>query len=213
MTKKQVIELIELLKVYYPDAKCSLNFKNSFEMVISVMLSAQCTDERVNKTTPSLFAKYSTPEAFAKAPLSDIEELIKPCGFHKTKAKHIKDLSAMLLESYNGLVPNSMNELIKLPGIGRKSANVIMLEAFNTPIGIAVDTHVKRVATRIGLSKQSDPLKIEQDLLKLIPSKYIADINHIFIWHGRLTCKAINPKCSTCPISSLCTYNKKNGSA
>ena len=152
MTKKQVQEIIDILKKQYPDAKCSLNFTTTFELAIAVMLSAQCTDERVNQTTPALFEKYKFPKAFADASVSDIEEIIRPCGFHKTKAINIKKLAQMVHELYNDELPNTMEELMKLPGIGRKSANVIMLDAFNSPQGIAVDTHVKRLSNRIGLS-------------------------------------------------------------
>lgn len=206
MTKKQVIELIEILKKYYPEAKCSLNFESPFQLAIAVMLSAQCTDERVNKTTPILFSKYKSPKDFIDAPLSDIEEIIRPCGFHKTKAKNIKNLAIEIENNFNGILPNNMKDLITLPGIGRKSANVIMLDAFDAPEGIAVDTHVKRISNRIGLSQKTTPEKIEHDLLKIIPHKYLWDVNHVFIWHGRYTCKAQKPNCSECPIKKYCKY-------
>ena len=209
MTKKNVIELLKILKNFYPDAKCSLNFSNPFEMAIAVMLSAQCTDERVNKTTPALFLKYKTPEDFAKLDISIIEKYIKPCGFYKTKAKNIKKMSMILINNFNSIVPQTMDELIKLPGIGRKSANVIMLEAFNNPQGIAVDTHCIRISNRLGLTKNSNPLKIENDLIKVIPKEYFKDVNHLFIWHGRNICKAQNPSCETCPIQKFCKYYKQ----
>ncbi len=206
MTKKEVIDLINILKKHYPDAKCSLNFSTPFELAIAVMLSAQCTDERVNKTTPSLFAKYNTPKQIINVAVSDIEKIIKPCGFYKTKALHIKNMAIMIEKDFNGILPNNMEDLIKLPGIGRKSANVIMLDAFNNPQGIAVDTHVKRISNRIGLSKETSPEKIEQDLLKIIPKKYLKDVNHLFIYHGRATCKAISPNCFNCSICKYCKY-------
>ena len=202
MKKEISIQLIETLKKTYPDAKCSLDFKSPFEMMIAVMLSAQCTDERVNLTTPSLFAKYPTPEKMAKAPLEELETLIHPCGFYKNKAKNMKLASQKLLDDFGGKVPKTMEELMSIPGVGRKSANVVMLEAFEMPQGIAVDTHAKRISNRIGLSKQSEPEKIEQDLLKLFPKEYYKDINHILIWHGRTTCTARNPKCETCSIAT-----------
>ena len=209
MNKKQVTEILEILKEYYPDAKCSLNFDNPFELTIAVMLSAQCTDERVNRTTPELFAKYKTPLDFSKAKVSDIEKIIKPCGFHKTKATNIKNTSIKILDNYNGTVPETIEELMTLPGIGRKSANVIMTEAFNTPIGIAVDTHAKRLSNRIGFSSKSDPLKIEADLLKIVPKEYIGKINHLLMWHGRSICKAPTPNCEICPIKHYCkAFNK-----
>lgn len=204
MNKKQCIEIIEKLKETYPDAKCSLDFTTPFELLIAVILSAQCTDERVNKTTPSIFAKYNTPKDFAKMDLSLLEDLIHPCGFYKNKAKNIKATSQILLEKYNGKVPNTMEELISLPGVGRKTANVVMLEAFNNPQGVAVDTHCKRISNRIGFSKESEPEKIEKDLLKQFDKKYYYDLNHILIWHGRNICTARNPKCESCPISSNC---------
>ena len=165
-SKDEAIKIVEALKRAYPEAKCSLDFETPFQMMIAVMLSAQCTDERVNLTTPSLFAKYNTPEKMANAPIEELEELVHPCGFYKNKAKNMKLASQKLLNDFNGKVPNTMEELITIPGVGRKSANVIMLEAFNNPQGIAVDTHVKRISNRIGFSKQSEPEKIEQDLLK-----------------------------------------------
>lgn len=209
MNKKLCIEIIEKLKQTYPDAKCSLDFSTPFELLIAVMLSAQCTDDRVNKTTPNIFAKYNTPEDFAKMDLSLLENLIHPCGFYKNKAKNIKATSKILVEKYNSKVPQTMEELISLPGVGRKTANVVMLEAFNNPQGVAVDTHCKRISNRIGLSKESDPEKIEKDLLKNFDKKYYYDLNHILIWHGRNICSARNPKCDICPISHLCNSFKK----
>lgn len=210
MNNKQCIEIIEKLKQTYPDAKCSLDFTTPFELLIAVILSAQCTDERVNKTTPSIFEKYNSPEDFAKMDLALLENLIHPCGFYKNKAKNIKATSKILLEKYDGKVPNTMEELISLPGVGRKTANVVMLEAFNNPQGVAVDTHCKRIANRIGFSKESNPEKIENDLLKQFDKKYYYDLNHILIWHGRNICTARNPKCKNCPISNNCEMFRNN---
>ena len=147
---KQGKELVNILRKRYPDAKCSLDFDTPFEMLVAVMLSAQCTDERVNKTTPSIFAKYSTPKDFADIDINELEELIHPCGFYKNKAKNIKKCAQMIMEKYNGEVPKNMEDLISLPGVGRKSANVVMLEAFGDAQGIAVDTHCRRIANKIG---------------------------------------------------------------
>ena len=209
-TKKEVIEIIKILKDYYPDATCSLDFKNPFEITIAVMLSAQCTDERVNKTTPQLFAKYGTPEDMSKADLSKLEEIIYPCGFYKNKAKNMKACAEKLIKDFDGVVPNNIEKLQLLPGVGRKSANVIMLEAFHNPQGIAVDTHVKRITKKIGLSNNTDPKKIEQDLLKIIPREYYYDVNHLLVWHGRKMCNARKPYCKECPINSYCdTYKKE----
>ncbi len=208
-SKKDAIEIIKILKQYYPDATCSLDFKNPFEMLISVMLSAQCTDERVNKTTPELFKKYPTPKEMAKADIKDIEKIIHPCGFYKNKSKNIKACSQKLIEKFNGVVPENMEELQSLPGVGRKSANVIMLEAFHNPQGIAVDTHAKRISNKIGFSNNQEPEKIEQDLLKQIPKEYYYDVNHLLVWHGRNICNARNPKCTECPVNKYCNYFKK----
>ena len=204
MNKANAIKIIEILKQTYPDAKCSLDFSTPFEMVVAVMLSAQCTDERVNKTTPHLFKKYPTIESFAKSDLSELEKDIHPCGFYKNKAKNIKLCAQKIIDDFNGVVPSTMEELITLPGIGRKSANVILLDVFDIPYGIAVDTHAKRISNKLGFSKETDPEKVENDLLKVIPKKYIKDINHLFVWHGRNCCTARNPNCSSCPIKLLC---------
>jgi len=206
MKKQDIIKLIETLKSTYPEATCSLDFKTPFELGIAVMLSAQCTDERVNKITPRLFEKYKKPEDYLNASLEEIEEIIKPCGFYKNKAKNLLGYSKMIVEQFNGKVPETMEELVKLPGIGRKSANVIMLEAFNNPQGIAVDTHAKRIANRIGLSKEKEPLKIEQDLIEIIPKEYFKDVNHLLVWHGRKMCGSRNPKCEGCPVKEYCEF-------
>ncbi len=203
-TRKEAIKIIECLKLAYPDATCSLNFTTPFEMMISVMLSAQCTDERVNKTTPNLFCKYNTPEEMVKVDIKELEEIIHPCGFYKNKAKNIILASEMIIEKYGGEVPKQIDELVKIPGVGRKSANVIMLEAFNTPCGIAVDTHAKRISNKMGFSKESDPIKIEQDLIKVFPKKYFYDVNHLFVWHGRNYCDARKPDCKRCLVNKYC---------
>lgn len=209
MKKQDIIKIIEILKNTYPDATCSLDFKTPFELGIAVMLSAQCTDERVNKITPLLFEKYKKPENYIHSSLEEIEEVIKPCGFYKNKAKSVLGYAKRIVEEYNGKMPETMDELIKLPGIGRKSANVIMLEAFNNPQGIAVDTHAKRIANRIGLSKEKEPLKIEQDLIKIIPKEYFKDVNHLLVWHGRNICNARKPECEKCPVKEYCEFYKQ----
>ena len=174
------------------------------------MLSAQCTDERVNKTTPKLFERCKTIQDFANIDINELEEIIHPCGFYKNKAKNIKLCAKQVLENFNGEVPQTMGELMSLAGIGRKSANVIMLEVFKNPQGIAVDTHAKRISNLIGLSSQKEPEKIEQDLLKIFPKEYLKDINHLLVWHGRNTCIARKPKCETCPIKNLCNNYLNN---
>lgn len=207
MKKEDLINMIETLKVTYPEAKCSLDFNTPFELVVAVMLSAQCTDERVNKTTPSIFNKYSTPYDFANINLEELEKLIHPCGFYKNKAKNIKACAQKIITDFNGQVPKTMEELLSLPGVGRKSANVILLEVFGIATGIAVDTHAKRLSNRIGLSSSSDPIVIEQDLLNVIPKEYIKDVNHLFMWLGRNACTARNPQCQNCSIQKYCKKN------
>lgn len=208
--KNDAITVIKILKAYYPDAKCSLDFETPFQMVVATILSAQCTDERVNKTTPSIFPYYSTPEDFARIDIKVLEDLVHPCGFYKNKAKNIKACAQKIIDVFNGVVPKTAEELMSLPGVGRKTANVVMLEAFGIAQGIAVDTHAKRISNLIGFSKEVDPLKIEQDLLKIFPKKYLKDINHLFVWHGRNTCIARRPQCEKCPVRDYCEYFKKN---
>ena len=208
MNKKNAKELIECLKKAYPDATCSLDFTTPFELVVAVMLSAQCTDERVNKTTPTLFKECKTIEDFANIDIKKLEDLIYPCGFYKNKAKNIKLCAKQILEFHNGEVPNSMNKLTSLAGVGRKSANVILLEVFGIAEGIAVDTHAKRISNLTGLSKEKTPEKIEQDLIKLFPKKSLKDANHLLVYHGRNTCVSRNPKCEQCCIKHLCENRK-----
>ena len=204
MDQEKAVKIIKKLKEMYPDATCSLDFATPFQMLVAVCLSAQCTDERVNKTTPAIFEKYPTVYDFNNMGIKVLEELIHPCGFYKNKAKNLKAASKMIVEKFNGEVPDNMEDLTSIPGVGRKSANVIMLEAFHNPQGIAVDTHAKRIANRIGFSNESDPLKIEQDLLKVIPKEYYYDVNHLLVWHGRNTCMARNSKCEECALKDLC---------
>ena len=208
--KETAIAIVKILKEYYPDAICSLDFTTPFDLVVATILSAQCTDERLNKTTPSIFNKYSTSEDFANIDINELENLIHPCGFYRNKAKNIKACAQKILSDFNGEVPKSAKELETLPGVGRKTANVVMLEAFNIAQGIAVDTHAKRISNLIGLSKESDPLKIEKDLLKIFPIEYLKDINHLLVWHGRNICIARKPNCEICPINKYCTNFSKH---
>ena len=208
MKKSDAIILFNKLKEYYPDATCSLDFKEPFQLVVAVMLSAQCTDERVNKTTPELFSRCKTIQDFADIDINELEKIIHPCGFYKNKAKNIKLCARQVLENFNGVVPHTMKELTSLAGVGRKSANVIMLEVFGIAEGVAVDTHAKRISNLTGLSKEKEPEKIEQDLLKIFPKECWKDLNHLLVWHGRNTCIARNPKCTVCPISDVCKFAK-----
>lgn len=208
ITKNVSKKIVENLKQTYPNAKCSLDFTTPFELVVAVMLSAQCTDERVNKTTPLLFDRCKTIEDYANIDILKLEEIIHPCGFYKNKAKNIKLCANQVLNTYDGIVPNNINDLMKLAGVGRKSANVIMLEVFGIAEGIAVDTHCKRLSNRLGFSNNTIPEKIEQDLLSQIDPQDYKDVNHLFIYHGREICKSQNPKCENCNIKNYCKYYK-----
>ena len=210
MKKNDINKFVKILKDTYPDATCSLDFETPFQMVVAVMLSAQCTDERVNKTTPNLFERCKTIQDFADINLTELEQIIHPCGFYKNKAKNIKLCAKQVLENFNGEVPHTMNELLTLAGVGRKSANVILLEAFGIANGIAVDTHAKRISNRIGFSNENDPEKIEQDLLKIFPKEHLKDINHLFVWHGRKTCDSRKPLCKQCTVKEYCKYYKNS---
>lgn len=207
-SKKDVKEIIKILKETYPEAECSLDFSNPFQMAVAVLLSAQCTDARVNIVTKELFKAAPTAKEMNTLTIKEIEKYIASCGLYKTKAKNIKGLAEMVMDKYNGEIPDTMEELVKLPGIGRKSANVVMLEAFHNPQGVAIDTHAKRICNRIGISKEESPEKIEQDLLKKIDKDEYFDANHLFVWHGRYTCKARKPECEKCTITKYCNYFK-----
>ena len=208
MNKSDAKKLVQILKNTYPDATCSLDFETPFQLVVAVMLSAQCTDERVNKTNPILFEKCKSIQDFADIDITELEKLIHPCGFYRNKAKNIKLCAKQVLENFNGIVPQTMDELLSLAGVGRKSANVVLLEAFGIANGIAVDTHAKRISNRICLSDETEPEKIEQDLLKVFSKEDLKDINHLFMWHGRNTCISRKPLCENCTIRNYCKYYK-----
>ena len=203
-TKQKAKEIVQILKNTYPDATCSLDFKTPFEAVVAVVLSAQCTDERVNKTTPALFLRCKTIQDFVDIDIKELENLVHPCGFYKNKAANIKACAKKVLEEFNGNVPSTMEELLTLPGVGRKTANVVLLEVFGIANGIAVDTHAKRISNKLGLSSNSDPSKIEQDLLKIFDKEDLKSINHLLVWHGRNFCKAQKPNCKDCTINKYC---------
>lgn len=201
--KQRAEDIIELLKKEYPDSKCSLDFKNPLQLLVATMLSAQCTDAQVNKVTPSLFKKYKSSSDFAEAPQEELAEAVRSTGFFNQKAKSIKNCCTSIVEHHGGTVPGTMEELTKLRGVGRKTANVILGNAFDTP-GIVVDTHVKRLAGRLGFTKQDNPDKIEQDLNKIIPREEWTLFSHMLVDHGRKYCKARKPDCANCPIAELC---------
>jgi endonuclease-3 len=205
---EKVGPILKLLDQYYPEAHVTLDFTNPLEMLVATVLSAQCTDVRVNQVTPALFAKYPTAQDYAEAPLEELEEMIRPTGFFRNKAKSIKALCQKLVENFGGKVPASLEELVKLPGIGRKTANVVLGNAFGIP-GIFVDTHLGRVSQRLGLTKEKDPVKIEFDLMPLIPKERWVKFSHQMIWHGRQICAARNPKCPQCPLLPYCDFGQK----
>lgn len=206
---KNINKILDILEETYPDAKCELNYTTPFELLIATILSAQCTDVRVNKVTEEMFKKYNTPEAFAKLSVEEISEEIKSCGLYKSKAQKIKETSNKICELYNGQVPDSLDELIKLPGVGRKTANVVLSNAFGQD-ALAIDTHVFRVANRIGMVNTTTPEKTEFPLMKVIPKKRWSHSHHLLIFHGRRICKARKPECEICPIQKYCKYYKEN---
>ena len=209
MTKKSIKEVIEILERLYPDAQAELDFKSPFELLIAVILSAQCTDVRVNQVTKILFERAGDAYALAALPLDEIETIIKPCGLYKTKAKNIKTTATMLVDEYAGNVPSKHEQLTKLPGVGRKTANVVVSNAFDTP-AIAVDTHVFRVSNRIGLAQAKTVEETEEQLMKGIEKAMWTKAHHMIIFHGRRVCKARSPLCGTCDLKSYCKYYKKH---
>lgn len=203
-TPAPFLPTLNLFKKHYPDAHCALNFTNPFELLIATILSAQCTDERVNKVTPPLFKKYPTPKKMSHAGISDIEELIKSAGFYKNKAKNIKACCQILTEKHGEKVPEKMEDLVELPGVGRKTANVVLGNAFGIASGVVVDTHVTRLSNRLGWVKTESAEKIEAILNKVCPKKDWIMLSHYLISHGRAVCKARGPSCETCFLIKTC---------
>ena len=206
---KEAKAIYRILTKEYPNVKCELDFKTPFQLLVATVLSAQCTDKRVNEVTPELFKKFGTPEKMSKAKQAEIEKLIKSAGFFRVKAKNIKGLSKKLVEDYQGRLPKKLDELIKLPGVGRKTANVVLGHAFGIP-GITVDTHFGRLSRRFGWTKEKDPVKVEFAVQKLIPEREWTNLSQRLIWHGRRICTARKPKCSICPLAKLCPSYEKN---
>lgn len=202
--KTRTTEIIKLLKRAHPDAKCALNHSNAFELLIATILSAQCTDERVNKVTADLFRKYRNPEDYLKVRDTELQEDIKTTGFFRNKTKSIQGACAMLVDDFGSEVPKTMDELLKLPGVARKTANVVLGVAYGIAAGIVVDTHVSRLSHRLALTKQKDAVKIEQDLVELVPKKDWIIFSHLLIFHGRRVCKARRPLCEECVVEKLC---------
>lgn len=205
--RERAIEVCERLNRRYGPVECFLDHQNPFRLVISVLLSAQTTDAQVNKVTPELFRRWPTPYEMAGASVEDVMDTIKSLGFYKTKARHCVEAARMIVADYDGEVPSTMHELQKLPGVGRKTANIVLNVAFGIVEGIAVDTHVNRIAHRLALSPKThkkEPLKTEQDLLKILPHEYWESVNHQWISFGREICSARSPKCGECPLADLC---------
>ena len=209
LNKFQALNLIQLLNLSIKNPKTSLKYRNHFTLLTSVVLSAQCTDINVNNVTKTIYKKYFTPQHFVNLGIKKIKNLIKSIGLFNMKAKNIYNLSKILVEKYQSKVPNNFNDLINLPGVGRKTANVVLNEAFNEPT-IAVDTHVFRVANRTGLTNGKSPNQVEDQLLKIIPKKFLNKAHHLILLHGRYTCKSRNPLCPECIIKNICLYKEKN---
>ena len=201
--KERAKKIFSILQKEIPDARCALEHRNPLELLVATVLSAQCTDKRVNEVTKHLFQKYKTAQEYARTNPNTFEKEIHSTGFYKNKTKSIIACTKKLVETRKGQVPRTMEELVRLPGIGRKTANVILGTAFGIP-GIVVDTHVKRISQRLGLTAHTDPDKIERDLMELIPKKEWTQFSHTIIWHGRQTCVALKPKCPECKVNSLC---------
>lgn len=200
----RMLEIIKLLEKEYPTAKTALRYNNSLEILVATILSAQCTDKRVNIVTKSLFKKYRTALDYANADLPELEQDIKSTGFYKNKAKNLKNTGKMLVEKYDSKVPNTMEELIKLQGVARKTANIVLSNAYGISVGIAVDTHVRRLSQRLGFTENTDPSKIEADLMKIVPKSHWKKITNLLILHGRNVCTARNPKCNLCNLNGIC---------
>lgn len=199
--------IVARLEQAYPDAKCALNFSNPLQLLVATILSAQSTDKMVNQVTPALFQKYKMAASFAKADPRELEAIIHPTGFFRNKARHIREACRLVVEKFHGQVPDTMQELLTLPGVARKTANVVLGVAYGKGEGVVVDTHVQRLSRRLDLSRETRPEKIEQDLMRLVPHEKWIAIGHLLIHHGRALCKAQKPKCAVCAVADLC-YSK-----
>ncbi len=202
--RKKFKLIISTLREEFPDTECSLIHKDAWQLLVATVLSAQCTDARVNKVTPALFKQFPTPEHFADAPIEEIEEAIHSTGFYRNKSKSLQGAAIKILAEHDGQVPNTMKELIKVPGVGRKTANVVLGEIWNTPEGMVVDTHVGRITRKLGLTDQDNPVKVEKQLLECVPLSESPDFGHLLIDHGRKTCRSRAPKCDDCVLYRWC---------
>lgn len=202
--RERAAEIFQILEKEYPEAETALNHENPFQLAVATILSAQCTDERVNMVTPELFRRFPDPEALAEAPLEEVEEIIHSTGFFRNKARNIVGMASAVLEEHDGQLPRSIQGLTALPGIGRKTANVILGNAFGIDEGVVVDTHVKRLAGRMGLTRETTPEKVERDLMEIFPREDWTLLSHLLILHGRAVCPARKPRCGECPVAHLC---------
>ena len=208
LTKKQrALAILSRIQDLYPDATCSLDYATPVQLLVATILSAQCTDERVNKVTPRLFKRFPDAESLANADLTELEELVRSTGFYRNKAKNIQGACRMIVQDFNAVVPNKMEELLKLPGVARKTANVVLAHAYGINAGVTVDTHVKRLSQRLGLTKNTEPVGIEKDLMQLLPQPDWENWSIRLIYHGRAVCKARSPGCDICKLADLCDMN------
>lgn len=201
---EHVAELIFRLRAAYPDAHCELDYETPIQLLVATILSAQCTDERVNLTTPELFKRYPTAEALASADPVELEELVRPTGFYRQKARYIREAAGRILSEFGGEVPDEMDDLLSLSGVARKTANVVRGEIYGRADGVTVDTHVKRLSARLGLTGETDPVRVERDLMAVIPGESWIEIAHLLIWHGRRMCTARRPDCPNCTLNDIC---------
>ena len=207
-TPERAAEIYDRLAAHYPGAHCALDFTSPFQLLVATILSAQCTDKRVNMVTPALFKRYRTPAALAAAKQEEVEEIIKSTGFFRNKAKNLIGMAAAITERHSGRVPDDLESLVALPGVGRKTANVVLGNAFGKDEGVVVDTHVSRVTQRLALTRQIDPVKIERDLVRLFPRDRWTMLSHLLIEHGRQVCDARRPKCEICFLSDVCPSSR-----
>ena len=207
--KQRALEILARLQHLYPDATCSLNYSTPVQLLVATILSAQCTDERVNKVTPALFARFPDAASLANADLEELENLVRSTGFYRNKAKNIQGACRKIVSEFNSIVPNQMEQLLQLPGVARKTGNVVLAHAYGINAGVTVDTHVKRLSQRLGLTKFSDPIRIEKDLMKLLPQPDWENWSIRLIYHGRAVCKARSPVCEACELSDLCPTGGK----
>jgi endonuclease-3 len=202
----RAVAVVEKLRQAYPDAACSLHYANPLQLLVATILAAQCTDERVNQVTPALFARYPTAEDLANAPLTDLEQAVRSTGFFRNKARNIQAACRMIVQEFSGQVPRTMDELLRLPGVARKTANVVLGEAFGLVEGVIVDTHVGRISRRLGLTEKDDPVQVETELMALLPRQAWLAWNHQLISHGRLVCMARRPRCEDCVLATECLF-------